>query len=95
MTEEEVFTTIAAAGQQPHPIYALGMSRFSCVFCIMASEQDLETAARLATERPELLNDPHLYRKYLGLERSTGQVMMMPTKKHGRRTLDQITGVAA
>lgn len=93
MTEREVFAKIAQAGQQPHPVYAMGMSRFSCVFCIMASEDDLKTAARLATERPELLNDPHLYRKYVGLERSTGHVMLMPTKKHGPRTLVQITGV--
>ena len=93
MLEPEVFATIAAAGQQPHPVYALGMRRFSCVFCIMASEEDLKTAARLATERPELLNDPHLYRKYVGLERSTGQVMLMPTKKAGKRTLEQVTGV--
>jgi DNA sulfur modification protein DndC len=95
MTEREVFAKIAQAGQKPHPVYALGMSRFSCVFCIMASEDDLKTAARLATERPELLNDPHLYRKYVGLERSTGQVMLMPTKKHGRRTLEEVTGIAA
>lgn len=95
MLEAEVFETIAAAGQKPHPVYALGMRRFSCVFCIMASEEDLKTAARLATEHPELLNDPHLYRKYVGLERSTGQVMLMPTKKHGRRSLEEVTGVAA
>lgn len=94
MLEPEVFAAIAAAGQQPHPVYALGMSRFSCVFCIMSSEADLRTAARLATERPELLNDPHLYRKYVGLERTTGQVMLMPSKTHGRRTLEQVTGVA-
>jgi len=92
-TEGEVFSRIKGAGQQPHLVYSLGMTRFSCVFCIMASEQDLKTAARLATERPELLNDPHLYRKYVGLERSTGQVMLMPTKKHGRRTLEEVTGV--
>ena len=65
------------------------------MFCIMASEADLRTAARLATERPELLNDPHLYPKYVGLERSTGQVMMMPSKKQGRRNLVQITGISA
>ena len=58
----------------------------------MANEEDLKTAARLATEHPELLNDPHLYRKYVGLERSTGQVMLMP-KNGKRRTLEQITGV--
>lgn len=92
-TEVEVFARIKSAGQKPHQVYQLGMTRFSCVFCIMASEQDLKTAARLATERPELLNDPHLYRKYVGLERSTGQVMLMPTKRHGRRTLEEVTGV--
>ncbi|MBT9467203.1 phosphoadenosine phosphosulfate reductase family protein [Hydrogenophaga sp.] len=95
MLETEVFENIKAAGQKPHPVYALGMRRFSCVFCIMASEEDLKTAARLATEHPELLNDPHLYRKYVGLERSTGQVMLMPTKKNGRRSLEEVTGVAA
>lgn len=94
-TADEVFAKIAAAGQKPHPVYALGMSRFSCVFCIMASKEDLTTAAKLATEHPELLNDPHLYRKYVGLERSTGQVMLMPTKLRGRQTLEQVTGVTA
>lgn len=95
LTVDEVFAAIEAAGQKPHIVYSLGMSRFSCVFCIMASEQDLKTAARLATERPELLNDPHLYHKYVGLERSTGQTMLMPSKTHGRRTLEQLTGVRA
>lgn len=95
MTEQQVYATIAAAGQHPHKVYGLGMKRFSCVFCIMASEQDLTTAARLATEQPELLNDPHLYRKYVGLERSTGQVMLMPSKTRGRRTLEEVTGVKA
>lgn len=93
MTEQEVFATIAAAGQEPHPVYKLGMKRFSCAFCIMASEEDLKTAARLATEHPELLNDPHLYRKYVMLERQTEQVMLMPTKKHGRRSLEDVTGI--
>lgn len=94
-TKAQVFAGIEAAGQKPHPVYALGMTRFSCVFCIMASKDDLKTAARLAKERPELLNDPHLYRKYVGLEKSTGQVMLMPSKTDGRRTLEEITGVIA
>ena len=93
-TEADVFDAISGAGQRPHVIYSLGMTRFSCCFCIMASEQDLRTAARLATDRPELLNDPRLYRKYSDLERSTGQVMLMP-KNGSRRSLEQITGVAA
>lgn len=95
MLEEEVFSTIAAAGQEPHPIYKLGMRRFSCVFCIMASEEDLKTAAHLATTRPELLNRPDLYLEYVRLEKTSGQVMIMPTKKHGKRSLEDITGVLA
>lgn len=85
-TKEQVFAAIEAAGQKPHPIYAAGMSRFSCCFCIMSSKADLTTAAKL---------NPELYRKYVELERSTGQVMMMPSKSKGRLTLEQITGIAA
>lgn len=84
LTTVEVFARIAAAGQAPHWVYAAGMSRFSCCFCIMSNKADLTTAARL---------NPGLYRTYVDLERSTGQVMMMPSKKHGRQTLEQITGV--
>lgn len=86
MTTDEVFSDIAAAGQKPHWVYAAGMSRFSCCFCIMSNQSDLTTAARL---------NPALYRKYVGLEQSTGQVMMMPSKTHGKRTLEQITGISA
>ena len=93
--EAAVFEKIASCGQSAHPVYALGMTRFSCAFCIMASEHDLKTAARLATTRPELLNTPDLYRRYVGLERSTGQVMLMPSKSKGRRTLEEVTGVLA
>lgn len=94
MLEAEVYAAIAAAGQKPHLVYSLGMRRFSCVFCIMASEADLRTAARLATKHPELLNKPDLYREYVGLERSTGQVMLMP-KNGARRSLEEVTGVLA
>lgn len=86
MTTDEVFATIKAAGQEPHPVYAKGMTRFSCCFCIMASEHDLRTAAQL---------NPTLYRRYVELEKSTGQVMMMPSKTKGRRTLEDITGIKA
>lgn len=86
MTTDQVFAEIAAAGQKPHWVYAAGMSRFSCCFCIMSSQADLRTAARL---------NPTLYRKYVELEQKTGQVMIMPSKTHGRRSLEQITGIAA
>lgn len=81
---DEVFREIKAAGQEPHWAYAAGMTRLSCCFCIMASKADLTTAAGL---------NPQLYARYVGLERSTGQVMMMPSKKHGRLTLEDITGI--
>lgn len=80
----QVFDTIKAAGQEPHWAYGAGMTRLSCCFCIMASKQDLTTAARL---------NPELYKRYVELERSTGQVMMMPSKSKGRQTLEEITGV--
>ena len=47
LTEAQVFDVIRDAGQSPHPAYGMGMSRLSCVFCIMASRADLRTAARL------------------------------------------------
>lgn len=82
----EVFALIELVGQKPHWAYEKSMSRLSCCFCVMASKADLTTAARL---------NPDLYRKYVMLERSTGQVMLMPSKKHGRLTLEQVTGISA
>jgi len=93
-TEQEVFGRIAAAGQRPHIVYQMGMRRFSCVFCIYAREEDLRRAAELVRDHPELVNDPNVYKNYTALERSTGQVMMMP-KNGVKRTLEEITGVAA
>ena len=59
LTEREVFRIIHDAGQSPHPAYGMGMSRLSCVFCIMASRPDLRTAAQL---------QPALYARYVDLE---------------------------
>lgn len=81
MTMTEVFETIAAAGQKPHPVYAAGMRRFSCCFCIMACVEDLTTAAHL---------NPPLYREYVALERETGHTLSMSGKG-----LEEITGVVA
>ena len=66
LSQRQVFDIIRDAGQSPHPAYAMGMSRLSCVFCIMASRADLRTAARL---RPEL------YRQYADLERRIGHTL--------------------
>jgi len=62
----EVFEGIKAAGQQPHFAYALGNERLSCVFCIMASRNDLRNGAQ---QHPELLKE------YDDLEKETGYVM--------------------
>lgn len=79
----QVFQAIDDAGQQPHWVYAKGMSRKSCCFCIMSSENDLRTAATLV---------PDLYRKYVGLERSTGQSMLMPVNGVPR-FLENVVGI--
>ncbi|MXX87897.1 MAG: phosphoadenosine phosphosulfate reductase family protein [Boseongicola sp. SB0677_bin_26] len=66
LAERQVFDIIQDAGQAPHPAYAMGMSRLSCVFCIMASRADLCTAARL---------QPRLCADYVELERRIGHTL--------------------
>jgi 3'-phosphoadenosine 5'-phosphosulfate sulfotransferase (PAPS reductase)/FAD synthetase len=78
MLEDEVFETIAAAGQKPHYVYELGMSRLSCCFCIMASKKDLTIAATLR---------PNLYREYVELERDLGFTLQ------AGKTLEETTGI--
>lgn len=48
----DVFRIIASAGQKPHPVYATGNERLSCVFCVLGSANDLANGARL---RPQAL----------------------------------------
>lgn len=64
----EVFSTIRTTGQEPHYAYALGNERLSCVFCIMASRNDLRNGAR---------HHPALLERYAALEISTGYTMHM------------------
>lgn len=78
LTEPEVFAVIAAAGQRPHPVYAQGLSRCSCSFCIFGSARDLTLAARLR---------PDLYGRYANLERRLGH-----TLSPSRKTLPEIVG---
>ncbi|MDE0171932.1 MAG: phosphoadenosine phosphosulfate reductase family protein [Defluviicoccus sp.] len=77
--ETQVFRTIRAAGQTPHPVYGLGLSRCSCSFCIFGSRADLATAARLR---------PDLYRRYVRLERKLGHSL-----SPSRQSLPEITGI--
>ena len=59
--------------------YAMGMTRLSCVFCIMASRADLRTAARL---------QPGLYRTYARLEQDLDH-----TLSPSRIPLPELTGI--
>lgn len=68
MAKATVFATIASADQTPHWAYDAGMTRLSCCFCIMASQADLRTAARL---------NPCLAKKYIRLEERLGHTMNM------------------
>jgi 3'-phosphoadenosine 5'-phosphosulfate sulfotransferase (PAPS reductase)/FAD synthetase len=45
-TVEQVWARIAAAGTRSHEAYALGMTRLSCAFCVLASRADLQVAAK-------------------------------------------------
>lgn len=80
LTAAEVFQVIAEAGQQPHWAYRAGMTRLSCMFCIMASQADLRTAARL---------NPEAYRERVLLERRVRHTMNMEG-----RGLEDVTGIA-
>jgi len=59
----QVWERIAAAGTRPHPIYAAGMPRLSCRFCVLASRSALVLAARL---------DPDGARRRADLEEAMG-----------------------
>lgn len=71
LSTEEVFSTIKAAGQEPHWAYKAGNQRLSCVFCIMGSPKDIANGAK---HRPEL------FERYRALEEKTGYTMHMSRK---------------
>ena len=75
-TIDEVWAEIAAAGKEPHPAYANGNERLSCVFCIFGSVNDLRNGAKA---RPELLE------KYVALEKEVRGTMF-----HGASLLERI-----
>lgn len=81
LTSADVFKAIADAGQEPHWAYRSGMTRLSCCFCIMASTQDLTTAAHL---------NPNLYARYVEMERKIGHTLNM-----SGIPLEEITGIRA
>jgi 3'-phosphoadenosine 5'-phosphosulfate sulfotransferase (PAPS reductase)/FAD synthetase len=80
LSTAEVFATIKAAGQEPHPAYgSWGNERLSCVFCILSNARDLRNGA---------IRNPDLYAKYVALEASTAY-----TAHQSRRSLVEITGL--
>lgn len=81
LAEAEVFGTIRRAGETPHPVYAKGMSRCSCSFCICATLADLRRAAEL---RPDLLEE------YDRIERETGHMFLTPRKGEPPRRLKDV-----
>lgn len=66
LTLAEVWATIAAAGERPHPAYAAGNERLSCVFCILGSARDARNGA---------IHRPELFARYVALEQATGYTM--------------------
>ena len=66
LTVDDVFRVIREAGQSPHWVYAQGVSRCSCSFCLFSSKSDLRRAAELR---------PDLYRRYLRLEKRIGHTL--------------------
>jgi len=77
LTTLDVFQMIERNGEKPHPAYAAGNERLSCLFCIYASKNDI---ARAAKAHPEVLA------KYSELEARTGYTMHI---RH-RRPLAQL-----
>ena len=77
-TDDQVFATIAVAGQSPFWAYKSGNKRLSCVFCIMGCDNDLRNGAK---QRPDL------YQKYLALEKETGWTMF-----NGKSLRDRVEG---
>lgn len=78
-TTAQVFQTIEDHGQVPHWAYGAGMTRLSCMFCIMSSQGDLRTAA---------LHNPAAYRERVQLERKIGHTINMEG-----RPLDHVVGI--
>jgi DNA sulfur modification protein DndC len=81
LTEKQVFQVIADAGQQPHPVYAQGMRRFSCRFCIYSTIEDLQKAEDIQPGTAALWN------KY---ERLTGHSFIAPKNGQEPVFLDKL-----
>ena len=71
---DEVFDTIEAAGQTPHPMYGNRgdkNTRLSCALCILSNKNDLTNGA---------IAKPELYHHYIALERVIDHTMFVRQK---------------
>lgn len=71
-TLDQVWLTIAGAGQIPHEVYSRGYSRLSCVFCPLGKVNEHKM---MAIEKPELFN------KMVALEKELGKSIRIKTIK--------------
>lgn len=71
-TIKEVWAEIESVGQKRHYAYDLGMSRLSCVFCIMSNKRDIQIAAK---------HNPELYQRYVATEERLGFTLLMSGKE--------------
>lgn len=65
---QDVWDSIAAAQQTPHPVYAKGFSRLSCVFCVFGRISEHQKAAQLK---------PELAQKMADLEQELGKTIRL------------------
>lgn len=82
-TEKEVKATIYNNGQRLHPAYEeFGMSRLSCVLCVLASKGDLIKGRKAA---------PKLYDEFAQLEKDIGKtIFVRVTQKNKVKTYNKI-----
>lgn len=79
MTTQQVFATIAEAGEEPFRAYALGNVRVSCKICFLACGGDLRNGA---------VEDPDNFARLVALEARTGYTM-----HQSRRPLEEAAGI--
>jgi len=79
---EDLLGVVEDAGQRLHWAYAKGMSRLSCMFCIMAKKSDLRVSAK---------ENPNVFKQYVEKEKEIGHTMF--ADKNGPISLEDFIGV--
>lgn len=78
-SKARVFETIREAGQEPHRVYGLGFSRYSCPFCFYGSDDEHRRAAQLM---------PALYANYCQRETRQRRLLPKPHRNSSRKRLN-------